>query len=225
MACRSTQPPYITLQVSSLFKEVAKQPHEMQTIPCKDNFDSTAIKPRHFPRIPLPLLPPCKCRIFANIRDLSKTLRFKVAERIAERNQAVFMREDFEDLGGYDQVGRALRQLAKKEKLLKIGYGLYAKTKKSIFDDTMVPVAWLGDLAREALGRLGIQTFPSSADIEYYRDRTTTQVPTGRLIGIKGRIKRRIGYDGAYIYYERMPNKASKKTPHYVKERNPIFAD
>lgn len=145
------------------------------------------------------------------MRDLSKTLRSRVTVRIAERNQAVFMREDFEDLGGYEQVGRALRQLAKEGKLLKIGYGLYAKTKKSILTGNTIPVAWLGDLAREALGRLGIQTFPSSADIEYYRDRTTTQVPTGRLIGIKGRIKRRIGYDGTYIYYEKMPSKASKK--------------
>lgn len=138
------------------------------------------------------------------MRDLSNTLRSRVAARIAERNQAVFMREDFKDLGGYDQVGRALRHLAKEEKLLKIGYGLYAKTKKSFLTGNTIPVAWLGDLAREALGRLGIQTFPSSADIEYYRDRTTTQVPTGRLIGIKGRIKRRIGYDGAYIYYEKV---------------------
>lgn len=136
------------------------------------------------------------------MRDLSNTLRSRVAARIAERNQAVFMREDFEDLGGYDQVGRALRQLAKEGKLLKIGYGLYAKTKKSMLDDTMVPVAWLGDLAREALGRLGIQTFPSRAVIDY-NARRSTQVPTGRVIGIKGRLRRKIGYDETYITYER----------------------
>jgi len=31
----------------------------------------------------------------------------------------------------------------------------------------------------------------------------TTQVPTGRKIAIKGRIRRKIGYNGAYVSYER----------------------
>lgn len=140
--------------------------------------------------------------MFENMRDLSKTLRFKIAERIASRDQAVFMREDFKDLGGYDQVGRALRQLAKEEKLVKIGYGLYVKTKKSSLTGATVPVAWLGDLAREALGRLGIKTFPSKA-LQDYNERRSTQVPTGRVIGIKGRISRKIGYKDTCIYYEK----------------------
>ena len=37
----------------------------------------------------------------------------------------MFLRADFDDLGGYDQVGRALRGLVQKGQLLKLGYGIY----------------------------------------------------------------------------------------------------
>ena len=36
------------------------------------------------------------------------------------------MRSDFRDLGGYDQVGRGLKRLADGDRLVRIGYGLYA---------------------------------------------------------------------------------------------------
>ena len=51
----------------------------------------------------------------------------------------VSLRGDFIDLGGYDQVGRALRQLAQKGKILKIGYGLYAKARVSPLTGEALP--------------------------------------------------------------------------------------
>ena len=44
-------------------------------------------------------------------RKRLKTLEDRVSYRIARSKQNVFVREDFEDLGGYDQIGRALRLL------------------------------------------------------------------------------------------------------------------
>lgn len=114
----------------------------------------------------------------------------------------VFVREDFGDLAGYDQVGRALRQLAREGKILKIGYGLYAKARPSSLTGELVPVLPLPALAKEAIERLGLKTYPSRLEQEYNAGRTT-QVPTGRLIAVKGRISRRIGYNGAYVSYER----------------------
>lgn len=115
---------------------------------------------------------------------------------------AVLLREDFIDLGGYDQVGRALRQLAQKGKILKIGYGLYAKTKVSSLTGEILPVQNLPTLAKEALKRLGVKVNPTKAELDYQSGRST-QVPTGRLIGVKNRISRKIGYKGASINYER----------------------
>ena len=77
----------------------------------------------------------------------------------------------------------------------------YAKTKKSNITGELVPVAPLPVLAKEALARLGIQTAPSRMEEDYNAGKTT-QVPTGRLIAVKGRINRKIGYGGAYVSYE-----------------------
>lgn len=129
------------------------------------------------------------------------TLEARVAKRIARKQANVFLREDFDDLGDYDQVGRVLRKLTAKGKLIRIGYGLYAKAQPSIFTGEIVPTANLPELGREALTRLRIETAPSTADVAYATGRST-QVPTGRLIGVKGRVKRRIGYDGTYLFYE-----------------------
>jgi len=131
-----------------------------------------------------------------------KTLEGRVSMRIARKPGPVLLREDFDDLGGYDQVGRALLALTKKGKLVKIGYGLYAKTRQSALTGKTVPVEPLPALAKKALDRLGVVTAPSQAEIEY-REGRSTQVPTGRLIGVKGRCNRKIGYNNVNIGYER----------------------
>lgn len=131
-----------------------------------------------------------------------RSLEERIILRISRKKSAVFLREDFEDLGGYDQVGRALRALAREGVLLRVGYGLYAKASVSPFNDEIVPVKNLPELAREALDRLGVRTMPSTYERDYNAGRST-QVPTGRMIGVAGRISRRIGYDGTYVSYER----------------------
>ena len=129
------------------------------------------------------------------------TLSYKVEARIRRKNCAVFLREDFADLGGYDQIGRVLRALARSGKLVKIGYGLYAKARTSSLTGAIVPIAPLPVLAREALERLGVASQPSRLDQDYQTGKTT-QVPTGRLLAVKGRISRKIAYGGVTINYE-----------------------
>jgi len=134
----------------------------------------------------------------------NRTLEGKIAIRIARKQSVVLLREDFDDLGGYDQVGRALLALTKKGKLVKIGYGLYAKTRVSSLTGKTVPVEPLPALARNALNRLGVAALPSQAEIDYRQGRST-QVPTGRLIGVNKRISRKIGYNNIAVNYERRP--------------------
>jgi hypothetical protein len=38
-----------------------------------------------------------------------ETLEIRLSSRINRKRSDVFLRSDFDDLGGYDQVGRALR--------------------------------------------------------------------------------------------------------------------
>lgn len=123
--------------------------------------------------------------------------------RIKRSGNRVFLREDFEDLSGYDQAGRVLRMLVGKGLLIKAGYGLYVRARPSSVTGRIIPEIPLQEIARTALGRLGVQTAPTTAEVEYNQGRTT-QVPSGRQMRIvKGRCSRKIGYDGKYIRYEK----------------------
>tara|TARA_R110002111_G_scaffold82267_1_gene129695 strand:- start:421 stop:834 length:414 start_codon:yes stop_codon:yes gene_type:complete len=133
---------------------------------------------------------------------LKNTLESRISYRIRRSKAHVFMREDFSDIGGYDQVGRILRNLVKKECLISIGYGAYARTRKSSINGNYIPDKPIADLARELLKKLGIKTSPSKADTAY-NEGISTQVPTGRVIGVKGRVARKIEYNGVSIAYER----------------------
>ena len=84
---------------------------------------------------------------------------------------------------------------------MKIGYGLYAKTQQSTLTGQIIPNKPLPQLAKEALKRLGVKTVPSSMEQDYNTGRSM-QIPTGRTIAVKGRVIRRIGYNGAYVNFE-----------------------
>lgn len=129
------------------------------------------------------------------------TLESKIIRRIRRSKASVFVRQDFRDLGGYDQVGRALRQLVAKRILLNLGYGIYARTIKSSISGNTIPEKPLPELAQEALTKLGVQTLSSKAEQSYNEGRST-QVPTGRVIGVRGRVSRKIGYNGKFISFE-----------------------
>ena len=130
-----------------------------------------------------------------------RNLETRIMNRIERKRRSVFMRADFKDLGGYDQVGRALRTLVRKGQLVRIGQGLYARAEASPFDGTSVPVKGLRAVATEALKRLGIKTVPTKLE-KAYEAGETTQVPAGRVIAVKKRVRRKIGYNGVYVGFE-----------------------
>jgi hypothetical protein len=133
---------------------------------------------------------------------IKNTLEGKIVYRVKRSKTSVFVRDDFEDIGGYDQVGRILSGLVKKELLISLGYGTYARSKKSSVSGAIVPEKTLPELALALLKKLGVETVSSSAE-RAYNSGKSTQVPTGRVIGVKGRIVRRIGYNGRYISFEK----------------------
>ncbi|AFY92440.1 DUF6088 family protein [Chamaesiphon minutus] len=133
----------------------------------------------------------------------SKLKEIILAE-MEQSNFDVFLRSDFAHIGNYDRVGKALSQLCKECKLLRLGSGLYCLTEISdLFPGEVIPKAKsLPALAREALTRLGYQVVVSKAERERQEGRST-QVPTGRRLAIKGKQpNRKIGYDGTYVTYE-----------------------
>ena len=136
------------------------------------------------------------------MNTVRKPLERRIAGRIARMKASVFLRDDFKDLGGYDQIGRGLRRLTAKGQIIRIGYGVYARAVLSPLSGKTVPVKPLPALAVEVLSRLNVETAPSSF-ARAYNAGTTTQVPTGRVIVVKGRFSRKIGYGGKYAVFER----------------------
>lgn len=131
----------------------------------------------------------------------SETLEGRIEQRIARKRGDVFLREDFSDLGGYDQVGRALRNLVRKGTLLKVSQGIYSRAETSPFTGKLVPPNGLETL-KQALRRVGIRTMPSRLEQANYAGRTT-QVPTGRVVMVQRRVRRQIGYGGVFLKFER----------------------
>lgn len=130
------------------------------------------------------------------------TIADRIELQVVRSKRNVFLRADFVSLGSYDAVGRALRQIVDRGRLVQIGYGLYAKAEQSPFTGKSAPVVGIKRLATEALRRLGTTVASSSLDTAYNKGRST-QVPTGRTLAVKDRVRRRIGYDGNYVVFER----------------------
>lgn len=121
-----------------------------------------------------------------------------IAQRIRRSRRNVFLRSDFGAFGTYDAVGRALRQQVQAGRLVRIGYGLYAKAELSPLTGKPAPIVGIRTLASEAVRRLGKSVEPSRFD-KAYNSGQSTQVPTGRTLTVNARIRRRIGYDGSYV--------------------------
>ena len=121
--------------------------------------------------------------------------------RIGRKRGNVFVRADFGDLGGYDQIGRALREIVRRGELVRIGQGLYARARPALTSGSPVPVGGL-DALKEGLRRVGVETVPTRLETANSAG-LTTQVPTGRVVGVTRRVRRRIGYNGFNLSFER----------------------
>ncbi len=121
------------------------------------------------------------------------TLKSRLTTKISRSKREVFLRSDFEKLAGYDQVGRALRQLTSDELLVKIGYGLYAKARPNRITGKPMLSARGGftQVAQEALSRLGITWETSQATKAYQTG--STQIPANAEVVIFDRFSRKIG--------------------------------
>ena len=121
----------------------------------------------------------------------------KMSRRVKLSRSSVFLPEDFTDLGGYDQVLRGLRVLTNKGQLARLGYGVYAKARKSSLSDRVVldnPAGFQG-AARSALNKLKVNWSPTEAEIAYNEGRST-QIPVNPAVRIQGRFSRTLSYGG-----------------------------
>lgn len=132
---------------------------------------------------------------------VTNTLEAKMRYRINKSKISAVISSDFYDLSDRDQVGRVLRKFVKEEFLIKLGQGIFAKTKESKLTGKRVLETDFITIAKQALKKLKIKTFPSQAEIDYNSGKST-QIPTGLRIAVNKRVARTIAYNGRAISYE-----------------------
>ena len=122
------------------------------------------------------------------------TLQERIESSLSRSGAKVFLRKEFDRFGGYDQVGRALRGVIAKGLLVKAGYGVYVKARKSSLTGNPVPVEPLVSIGIAALAKLGVDARPSEAAADYMAGRST-QMPMAEELRVgKARVSRKIGF-------------------------------
>lgn len=133
------------------------------------------------------------------------TLRERVEARIAERRDDAFLTREFTDLGGERQVLRALRELTAAGKLIRLGYGAYARAEISpITQQPMLAGDGFGAVSRQVLDKLKVGWEPTSAERDYNAGRST-QVPMTPRVRLRpgNRISRKLRYRTMELAFER----------------------
>jgi hypothetical protein len=131
--------------------------------------------------------------------DLTDLVRNRIARN---RRATAFVREDFLDLGDYDQVGRALRELVMRGVLVRVSYGIYAKARRSTVTGRAVPRKPLIAIATEGLRKAGYKVLPSQA-AKAYREGRSTQVPARQALNLGDqRVSRVIQFGRDKVVYE-----------------------
>jgi hypothetical protein len=124
--------------------------------------------------------------------------------RIARSPDTVFLPREFARLGGEDQVLRALRELTRQGRLVRLGYGVYGRAVTSRLSGQPILFNANGLLgaAREALTKLGVPWQPTAAQRAYNEGRST-QVPVNPVLRVKGRFSRRLRDGKLELQFER----------------------
>jgi hypothetical protein len=130
-------------------------------------------------------------------------LEARVMRSIARRRGVVILRSELADLGSPAQLSRVLAALVKSGKLVRVGRGVYAKTRINRFTGRPAPAATFEAIASEAFRKLGIDIVPGTLLCEYNAGKST-QVPMTPLVSTGTlRISRKIQVGRKVVIYER----------------------
>ena len=125
----------------------------------------------------------------------------QIHSRIKKAKEPTFIIADFADLSDRDQIIRALRGLIQEELILRLGYGVYVRAKRSRFSGKLMPETDLRTIAITVLQKNGVNILPTKFE-RAYNAGESTQVPTGIVIGVDRRVNRKISFNGRTIKYE-----------------------
>ena len=126
----------------------------------------------------------------------------RMKKSIANRRGEIVLRSDFNGFASPSAVTAALQILLKEGVLLRIGYGVYAKTEKSVFTGEPIPREPLETLAVQFFRRKNIPFRLGFYQREYAEGRTT-QIPVTTAFDVgKKRLSRTLTVGARTVLYE-----------------------
>ena len=130
------------------------------------------------------------------------SLKERMLRSLALRKGEVLMRADFERMGSPSQISRVLKELMADGKIVRLGYGTYAKARPSSLSGKPVPRVSLAELAQETLQKLDVPARLGRAQRAYAEGRTT-QIPVRTTFDTGSRrISRKITVGISTVRYE-----------------------
>lgn len=137
-------------------------------------------------------------------------LEDRLLRSVKQRAGNVILRAELASFGSPSQLSEALKALQHRGVLVRIGTGIYAKTRVSSVTGEIVPAGTLESLSLEALERMGVAVSAGQVTRDYNQGRTT-QMP-GKLVVNTGkrRIQRSISVGGRRLVYENTYGKPAK---------------
>ena len=134
---------------------------------------------------------------------MKATTQTRMAMSIASSQSDVFLRDYFDRFGSPSRVTRAIQELIKEGRIVRLGYGVYAKARPSSITGNPVPRQALESLAEQALLALGVQPKLGKARADYAAG-LTTQIPMACVISVgRSRVQRKLQLSGREVIYER----------------------
>ncbi len=129
-------------------------------------------------------------------------MKERMIRSITMRRGEIIMRSDFTRMGSQSQISRLLADFVSEGRLVRLGYGIFAKSRISSISGKAVPREPLEVLAQEAFRRLMIEAKPGKAQREYASGQST-QVPVQAVFDTgQRRISRKLTVGNRKVRYE-----------------------
>jgi len=130
------------------------------------------------------------------------TIKVRLLRSIKQRKGNVVLPAELSGKGSPSQVTRALKALLDQGVIVRIGTGVYAKTRKSSVTGALIPAGSLESLVIETLKKLGV-TVEAGCAANAYNTGRTMQLPGAFVVNTgRRRISRRISVGGRKMVYE-----------------------
>lgn len=128
--------------------------------------------------------------------------KYEVLQRIEQMPGQVILRKDVSDMGNKLRVDRALAALIKLGKIIRIGYGVYAKAEMTLWlDEPVITGQGFDSACLEALNRLQVKWELARVAKDYNEGRST-QVPVRTMVRLKSRFRGHLADGNKFLFFE-----------------------